>query len=351
MVGGTLFPWLAQPLADALSQQRGHALLVHGPRGVGQFQFAMGLARAWLCEAPQSERPAGLACGQCGSCRLVDTQAHHDLRVVVPEAMRELLGLSEDDEEPRDEEGKKRKPSREIKVDQIRAAIDFAELTSARGRLKVVVIHPAEQVNPIAANALLKTLEEPQGSLRFVLSCGAPHLLLPTIRSRCQSVRLTLPPAELAAPWLAEQGVAEPKVALAACGGQPLSVVELAAQGIDAAAWKQLPRRVLEGDATAFAEWPLPLVIDALQKLAHDQLLVSAGAAPRFFPAAAVPGPASRSDVLAWTRELQCAARHAEHPLNAGLAVEVLVQKARLAGQPTPDPQGRGGRTRLHSAA
>ena len=180
-------PWLAEPLAQTLATQRSHALLVHGPTGVGQFEMALALARSWLCETPAGERPAGLACGRCGSCHLVDEHSHPDLRLLVPEAMRAQVGLDADDAAS-DDDGKKRKPSREIKVEQIRAAINFSELTAGRASLKVLVVYPAEALNTVAANALLKTLEEPPGTLRFVLASAAPQALPATVRSRCQSV-------------------------------------------------------------------------------------------------------------------------------------------------------------------
>src|SRR4029450_6030709 len=96
-----------------------------------------------------------------------------------------------------DKAGKK-KPSKDIRVEDVRAAIALALTTASRGRGKTIVIHPAERMNPIAANAFLKTLEEPAGDARFVLCTSAPEGLLPTIRSRCQSIALALPPAEVA---------------------------------------------------------------------------------------------------------------------------------------------------------
>ena len=91
--------------------------------------------------------------------------------------------------------GGKKQPSKEIKVEAVRGAVAFAQTTPAREAGKVVVLHPAERMNGIAANALLKTLEEPAGSARFILSCSAPEALLPTIRSRCQAFALTGDPA------------------------------------------------------------------------------------------------------------------------------------------------------------
>ncbi|HEY1392866.1 MAG TPA: DNA polymerase III subunit delta' [Methylibium sp.] len=342
-----MLPWLHQPLSQALRVQRGHALLVHGPQGVGQFEFALALAQAWLCEAPAAERADGLACGRCASCHLVSTHGHPDLLVLLPEALREALGYgSGESEAPADGEGKsKAKPSKEIKVEALRAAVAFAQQTSGRGRAKVVVLHPAERMNAISANTLLKTLEEPPGVARFVLSCGAPENLLPTIRSRCQAVRLGLPPTEEAAAWLREQGLAEAELLLAAAGGQPLAALERAALGVDAATWKRLPAMAARGEAAALAGWPLPVVIDALQKLCHDALAQGQGAAPRYFPADSLPdGKTLGRDVsalTAWAAELRQAARSAEHPWNAGLMLEAHILRAKQAFA--------GGRAKLHS--
>lgn len=319
-------PWLDDALAQALATQRAHALLVHGPEGVGQLDFALGLAKAWLCETPQGERDRGLACGRCAGCHLVDERSHPDLRLVVPEAMRAEAGLPGDDAGS-DEDGKKRKPSREIKVDQIRTALEFAELTSGRASHKVLVIHPAEAINPIAANALLKTLEEP-GALRFVLASGAAQALLPTIRSRCQALRLQMPPREAALAWLAAQGVADAAVLLDAAGGQPQAALALHAAGLDAAAWRQFPTWAAQGQSQPVAAWPLPLLVDALAKLCHDRALVSLGLPARYFP----HGEVRPGDVEALARqaaELRLRSRVSDHPFSAALAAEALMLQAR----------------------
>jgi DNA polymerase-3 subunit delta' len=323
--GAVALPWLADPLRQALATQRGHALLVHGPQGVGQFELALTLAQAWLCEDTQPDKP----CGRCASCKLVQAHSHPDLLVLLPEALREALGWSAaDDAEGTPAEGGKRKPSKEVRVDEIRQAIAFAQTTSARGRAKVVVIHPAERMNGVSANALLKTLEEPPGQARLVLSCAAPDALLPTIRSRCQSLPLALPEPAVAARWLAEQGVARPDVMLAAAGGQPQEALAWIAEGVDAGQWVALPQQLRRGEAGTLASWPLPRLIDMLQKVCHDAMRVAAGAAPRYFPPAAFAARTSLAALADWARELQRNARHAEHPWNAGLLVESLTQQA-----------------------
>ena len=324
-------PWLKGPLQQALRTQRAHALLLHGPKGVGQFELALGLAQAWLCETA----PGGATlrpCGLCASCRLVQAHSHPDLMVLLPEALREPLGWGGGEgDEGATEKASKAKPSKEIKVDAVRAAVAFAQTTSARGGLKVVVVHPAERMNPIAANTLLKTLEEPPGDARFVLSCADPEALLPTIRSRCQALPMALPPVAEAAPWLAARAVAQPEVLLAAAGGQPLEALAWSAQGIDAALWLRLPAMVAQGDASALAGWPLPLLVDALHKLCHDLLCSAVGAAPRYFPASALPKGGGVASLTAWSQALAGHARHAEHPWNAPLMAEALVQQGQRA--------------------
>ena len=170
----------------------------------------------------------------------------------------------------------KRKPSKEIRVEAVRAAIAFATTTSARGRGKVVVVHPAERMNDVAASAFLKTLEEPAGDARFLLCSAAPDSLLPTIRSRCQQVVLPVPPAADAEAWLARQGVAAARRAARRqrrpAAGRRSTCAE---RGIDAAAWLALPRRIAAGDATALQGWGLP----ARGRRAAEDLPRRAGAA------------------------------------------------------------------------
>lgn len=347
--GALPLPWLAPWLDEALRTQRGHAVLVHGPQGIGQWQLALTLAQAWLCEGEEgAQRP----CGRCAACRLVQARSHPDLLVLIPEALQAPLGWTlADENEPADTGSGKKQPSKEIRVEAVRGAVAFAQTTPAREAGKVVVLHPAERMNPISANALLKTLEEPSGRTRFILSCAAPEALLPTIRSRCQAFALQLPAAEAATAWLAQQGVAQPAIVLAAAGGAPLDALDWLREGLDAKLWLQLPAAMQRGDAAALAGWTLPRAVDALHKLCHDVACVSLGAAPRFFPAEALPRQADITKLNAWSRELGRAARHAEHPLNAGLAIEALVTQARraLASGAPNGPARRG--VSVHSAA
>jgi DNA polymerase III subunit delta' len=325
--------WLDEPLARGLSM-RAHALLIHAPGALGQFDLAMALAQAWLCEAP-ANGPIVSYCGQCTACRWMAGHAHPDFHLLLPDALRPSLGWSSNDAEASDdgEAKSKAKPSREIRIDALRKAIDWSQRTSARGRAKVLVIHPAEAMNHVTANALLKTLEEPPGALRLLLTAADPEGLLPTVRSRCQRLAIATPSAADASAWLAGQGVADAEVLLAAAGGQALGAWALHEEGVSGAAWSQVPEAVRHGHAAALSAWPVPRVVDALHKLCHDLFGLHAGGAPRFYSAAALapavrPALPTLGALSIWQKELLRAARHDEHPWHAPLRVEALVVQA-----------------------
>src|SRR5262249_41893438 len=200
---GMTAPWIRAQLRQLLAQ-RGHAWLLHGPSGLGQYTLALELAQAWLCDQPT---PDG-ACGHCDSCHQVQVRSHTDLAVLMPETEMLARGWPLGEKAQADIDDKKRKPSREIRVEAMRDAIEFAQRTSGRGRGKVVLVYPADRMNAVTANALLKTLEEPPGAVRFVLATEAAHLLLPTIRSRCLGHAMAWPTPQEAAGWLQEEGVA-----------------------------------------------------------------------------------------------------------------------------------------------
>ena len=341
-------PWLAPALARSAALAGAHALLIHGPAGVGHLEFSLLLAQAALCEATGAAT-AGRPCGRCASCHLVAQRSHPDLRLVLPAALRVQLEWTEDDDylAPKGEA----KPSREIRVDQIRMAIDWSQQTSGRGRGKVLLLHPADAMNGPSANALLKTLEEPPGAMRLLLTSADPERLLPTVRSRCQRLRLDLPAQAEALAWLQAQGLDDAAPLLAAAGGSPLEALAWAQEGLSAAWLAALPRRVATGDAASLAGRALPRVIELLLKLAHDAQVLAAGGQPRFFTAGQVPAAADLIALRDWQRALLRAARHDEHPWNAGLLVESLVTQAAAVWPRKPaQPAARGGAS-LHSDA
>jgi DNA polymerase III subunit delta' len=203
-----VLPWCAgavEHLRTAWAGKRlAHALLLQGPEGVGKASLASWLAAAVLCE-----RSAGGAldvCGQCTSCALINARSHPDLLWVAPEEDKQ-----------------------QIAIDQMRAAADRLTRTSYRRGYKVVVVNPAHQMTPAAANAILKTLEEPQPPCLLILATSQPSQLLPTVRSRCQKVYAPRPGREEAMRWLAQNaGRAVPPALLEFAGGAPLRALELA---------------------------------------------------------------------------------------------------------------------------
>jgi DNA polymerase-3 subunit delta' len=321
-------PWIQAQLRQLLAQ-RGHAWLLHGPSGLGQYKLALSLAQTWLCDRPTPEG----ACGQCESCHQVEVRAHADLVVLMPETAMLELGWPLAEKAQAELDDKKRKPSREIRVDAMRDTLEFAQRTSGRGRGLVVLVYPAERMNQVTANALLKTLEEPPGDLRFVLATEAAHQLLPTIRSRCQGHALAWPEPGEAIAWLQEEGVA-PAAApglLKAAGSRPEDALRLHQAGLDAKTWSRWPKALVGGDTGVMAGWSPPQLVECLQKLCHDLLAVRSGAAPRFFDAADLPAGGSLAGLTGWWCCLAETARTVEHPFNAGLMLEDLVARARTA--------------------
>jgi DNA polymerase-3 subunit delta' len=321
-------PWIARQLQQLLAQ-RGHAWLLQGPSGLGQYELGLAMAQAWLCDQPTPEG----ACGQCESCHAVEVRTHADLAVLMPEVTLGELGWPLDEKAQKEIDDKKRKPSKEIRVEAMRDTVEFAQRTSARGRGKAVLVYPAERMNTVTANALLKTLEEPPGDVRFVLASDAAHQLLPTIRSRCLAHTMAWPQEGEAQAWLTGQGVPAQAVPalLRAAGGRPDDALRQHRAGRDPRQWSQLPRAMQRGDVGALAEWPPAEAVGVLQKLCHDLLARQCGAPPRFFETADLPEAGSVASLTEWSRELSRTARTAEHPFNPGLMIEALVSRARSA--------------------
>ena len=342
-----LAPWLQTQLASLLNQ-RGHAWLLAGPSGLGQFELALALARAWLCENPT---PQG-ACGVCSSCHAVDVHTHADLAVLMPEMLSLELGWPLDEKTQDELDSKKRKPSKEIKVDAAREVVSFTQFTRSRGTTKVVLVFPAERMNGITANTLLKTLEEPPGAVKFILATEAAHQLLPTIRSRCLGHTMVWPGFDEALAWLQAASVqqqgdekkpvkpptsADLKTLLTAAGGRPADALAWVQSGQAAAiaqGWRALPKAMARGDVSAFSDWLPSQAVDALQKLCHDVWAVKTGALPRFFSPADLPATHPKSSMLTlanWAKELATTTRTVEHPYNPGLMLESLASRAKIA--------------------
>lgn len=270
-----------------------HALLLTGDAGTGKRRFADAFAASLLCARPTGDD--GAACGTCKSCLLVIAGAHPDLCVVVPEALR--AGAVEADTDA-DGSSRKRKPSAEIRVDDVRALIAFAAQTAQFGGRRVVIVDPAQAMNTNAANALLKTLEEPGEGLVLLLVCDAPAALPATIRSRCQRVRLPPPSRDQAREWLASLAGGNTRAdALLAAAGTPTRALALLEDDDWVEQRRALARLLVDaltgsGSAVRFAEAAgkasrvaddgqlatEPLLLDWLPSFLADAVLLAEGA-------------------------------------------------------------------------
>jgi DNA polymerase-3 subunit delta' len=325
-----VFPWHRESLARLLAERERlpHALLVHGPEGIGKVEFARALAASVLCESPRER----LACGTCSSCHWFSQGNHPDYREVLPEAAAD----DEEGEAEADAGRAEKAKSLVIKIDQIRAVGDFMALTTHRAGHRVLVLHPAEALQPASANALLKTLEEPPPHTLIVLVSDRPARLLPTLLSRCRRVGLPAPARAPALAWLREQGVERPEAALDAAGGAPLMARDLA-QPEEAELRRRLVSELSKpggADVLQFAATVdrarVERTIFWLQTWVHDLVRVRLAGAARHHTehGAALQNRARGADLdalLELERELAEARRLAAHPLNPRLLTEHLL--------------------------
>lgn len=250
-----VYPWqtaLWQQLAGR--SQHAHAYLLHGPAGIGKRALAERLMALLLCKSPVALQP----CGQCKSCHLLAAGSHPDNYVLEPE-----------------------EADKPIKVDQVRALVNFVVQTAQLGGRKVILVEPTEAMNLNAANALLKSLEEPSGDTVLLLISHQPSLLLPTIKSRCVQQACPLPSERVSLEWLGEAlpGTSEQEIRelLYLAAGSPLAAVRLQAQGV-----REQRALVVEGVkklhkqqisvsqlAEGWKDVPLPLLFDWFCDWAH----------------------------------------------------------------------------------
>jgi DNA polymerase-3 subunit delta' len=308
-----------------------HAVLVHGGDGWGELEFAQALARALLCE---DRRADGGACGRCEACGWFAQGNHPDFRLLVPESM------AAQPEEEGAEPGKKK--SEQIRIEQVRDLADFLAVGTHRAGARVILIYPAEAMNPNTQNALLKNLEEPPAGTVFLLVTAQPDRLLPTVRSRCLKFPMAPPEAVEALRWLKEQGVGHPEAALAAFGGAPLAALEGAESERDRSAFIETIRRP-GFDPIALAESvqrvPLWDLVGWLQRWSFDLLLARTSGQVRYHVGyeqtlLEISRRCEPTSVAGYLRQLAQARALARHPLNPKLFVEdLLLQYRRLVEQ------------------
>jgi DNA polymerase-3 subunit delta' len=327
LAGQPLPPWQHATAAAALQARARwpQALLITGRRGIGKRILAMHLAKALLCERPN---PDGTACGSCPSCGYVAAGAHPDLRLIEPIEVDDEGNASAIDA---------------IVVDRIRELIEFTQLSTHRQRAKVALIAPAESMNAAAANALLKTLEEPPRATYLILVSHLPGRLPATLVSRCLRLIAPEPDAAAATAWLAAQGAHNAPSLLAQAGGAPLLALTFA----DAAVQRE---RALLLDALARPERLQPVLFGArldgygkderkaqlaavvywLLTWVADLAASSSGGDPRFNPdrrdgLAQLGGKVARLKLFRYYQTLLRQRALLGHPLQPRLVVEALL--------------------------
>jgi DNA polymerase-3 subunit delta' len=178
----TPLPWQTPQWTQLMQQKKAdqlaHAYIVQGDQGLGKRLFVEKFAIALLCLNKESTD----ACGECTVCKMAISGSLPDLLIVEPE------------------EG-----SRDIKIDQIRLLSNFVNKSSHAGSGKVLILDKAHNLNNSAANALLKTLEEPTSTTFIFLVTDLPGALSATIRSRCQRLQFSIASTEKSSQWLLEQ--------------------------------------------------------------------------------------------------------------------------------------------------
>jgi len=286
-----IYPWQhedwnrLQRLRDRLP----HAILFHGAQGIGKVAFAEQFAQSVLCESPVN---GGFACGSCASCGWFLQYGHPDYRRVRPEILE--IDTIEDDSESEEGANKKsassKTPSKEIRIEQVRALAGFMNVSTHRSGLRVVLLYPAETLNSASANALLKTLEEPPPGTLFILVSHRPDRLLPTILSRCRKFPMSLPSTEDALAWLNDNEVSDAAQWLALNGGAPLAAL-MAAEDESATDRELLLGLLAKPDAAhvlnvaeRLQKTPSPLLVAWQQRWLYDLFSLKLSGRVRYYP-------------------------------------------------------------------
>ena len=203
-------PW-HEPLWHALvklarNDRLPHALLLTGRPGLGKTQFAARAAAALVCRHPDA---AGDACNQCAACLTRKAGSYPDIKIIEPEQV-----------------------GKPIRIDVIREMSERSVLAAEGDGYKVFILNFADQLTHGAANALLKTLEEPTSRSLLMLVTSRPEKLPATIRSRCQQLRFGVPDVAVSRAWLEQRdGGAGAIEVLDAAGGAPLLALQMTLDG------------------------------------------------------------------------------------------------------------------------
>lgn len=230
---------LIELLQRAIAHDRlAHAYLFWGPEGIGKWALAIELAKVVNCEKRRAE-----PCGICPACRKIDALSHPDLELLYP-LPKSRKSRSDDEEDDADEESrlfflseKRKNPYRIVRFERYKT-ITMARIRETQSRLalkpfearkRVLIVADAETLRSDCANILLKTIEEPPPETLVILTTQNPSLLLPTIVSRCQLLRLSPVPDSTITSFLKEQTDADQESvsrAVALAGGSPGKALE-----------------------------------------------------------------------------------------------------------------------------
>ncbi|MFM9980667.1 MAG: DNA polymerase III subunit delta' [Burkholderiales bacterium] len=321
-----MYPWTTGAWEQLLARRENlpQALLIHGPQGIGKLALARHFAQLILCETAGRREP----CGQCDGCRWFLAGQHPDFRQIEPESMAAPVEPSEDAPAP----SKTAKPSQEIKVDQVRALVDFLNIGSHRGKRRLALFHPAEDMNANAANSLLKSLEDPASGACFILISNNPRHLIPTIRSRCISLAVGIPEEAVALAWLKQESVQDGAQWLAFSGGAPLLAREYAdsPRGEKIA---QVVELLKKGGREALFAWPatdrehIEILSEVLQKWALDRAFSGFSGKTKYFGEVAGKSGADPAQWLKFAREAGRYRLASHHPLNPRLFATDLVSR------------------------
>jgi DNA polymerase-3 subunit delta' len=335
-MSGSVYPWQQGAWAQLqlMRARLPHAILFHGAAGIGKADFIEAFAQSLLCENVQ---PDGHACGACASCGWFAQHNHPDYRRVRPEAL-------EDEPAPDGEEGGEggaksksaKAPSKEIKIEQIRALADFMNISTHRQGLRVVVLYPAEALNMPASNALLKTLEEPPPGTVFLLASNSLDRLLPTILSRCRKFGLPMPEHAEALAWLQAQGVADADSWLREQGGAPLAALAQAETGnreelevlLQLLAHPSVDAALKTADR--LSKTPLASLVAWQQRWLYDVLSLKSSGKIRYYPRyqkelAALAARVHTARLLRAIKSANDRRAVADHPLSPKLFVEDML--------------------------
>lgn len=333
-----IYPWqqTAWSQLQVMRERLPHAILFHGPAGIGKAGFIEAFAQSLLCENVQ---PDGQACGSCASCGWFLQHNHPDYRRVRPEALEDEPAAEGDGVEGSGDDKKSKStkaPSKEIKIEQIRNLADFMNISTHRQGLRVVVLYPAEALNMPASNALLKTLEEPPPGTVFLLASNGLDRLLPTILSRCRKFGLPMPDHAAALAWLKEQGVPDADSWLREEGGAPLAALDKANGGsreeLDTLLGF-LARPNVESalrQADKLSKTPLASLVSWQQRWLYDLLSSKLSGTVRYYPRyqkelAALAGNVHTANLLRAIKSANERRAVADHPLSAKLFVEDML--------------------------